>query len=75
VAAADGPARVHFVRAGRNPAWRSGDVLTKLRRLEGEDGRGAVATSVLKDAGHWVHVDAPDELFDLVEPSFRDNDD
>jgi len=57
---------VHLVRAGRSDRWTS-DVLRKLDELP-TGARGAV--HVLPDAGHWVHVDNPRGLSDLLVRNF-----
>ena len=57
------PGRVHFIVAGRQSALSSEDV----RRLETVAADAPmVDVSVIADAGHWVHVDAPDELLEIV---------
>lgn len=48
-----------------------------LRRAEDEaagggSDRGTLAVHTLPDAGHWLHVDNPDGLLQLVSGSCRD---
>jgi len=53
---AGSPADIHLLRAGRNDRWSP------------EDAR--LVTDVLPDAGHWVHVDDPDGLLEVIRPTF-----
>ena len=53
---------VHLLRAERSDRWTP----TMVARLEA----AGVDAPVLKDAGHWVHVDNPDALFALLTSSF-----
>ena len=57
----DAPA-VHLVRAGRSDRWTT-DV---IRRLEDLPPAAAGRVHLLPNAGHWVHVDAPSDLRDLL---------
>ena len=50
---------VHVVLAGRSQWWR-GESQERLKILPG------VATYILPDAGHWVHIDRPDELVEML---------
>ena len=59
--ALDAPA-LHLVRAGRSDRWTP-DVMERLDRLSPS---AAATVHVLPDAGHWVHVDAPDALRTLL---------
>lgn len=60
---APGDRRIHLVRAARSDRWRSADV-TRMDTL------ATIETTVLPDAGHWVHVDNPDGLLALLSPTF-----
>jgi esterase len=63
----DAPA-VHLVRAGRSDRWTPA-VLDRLARLPaGAAGRA----HVLPEAGHWVHVDAPEALRALLVDGLPD---
>ncbi|CAI7800057.1 unnamed protein product [Closterium sp. NIES-53] len=70
----DVPEGVHinFLRAERSlHRWARDDI----RRIVGAEqeamGHGAaVRMHVLEDAGHWVHTDNPDGLFQILAPSF-----
>ncbi|CAI5986471.1 unnamed protein product, partial [Closterium sp. NIES-65] len=70
----DVPEGVHinFLRAERSlHRWARDDI----RRIVGAEqeamGHGAaVRMHVLEDAGHWVHTDNPDGLFQMLAPSF-----
>ncbi|MEZ4466088.1 MAG: alpha/beta fold hydrolase [bacterium] len=57
-----GARAVHVVRAGRSDRW---DAAT-LQRLAAS----AVDVRVLPDAGHWLHVDDPEGLLALLDPTF-----
>ena len=60
--------RIHVLRAERNDRW---DAAT-IARLEQAAEHDRVACPVLRDAGHWVHVDAPDALHALLLASLRE---
>lgn len=53
---------VRVVRAERSDRWRP----SALARLEQAQHTGDVRLDVLPDAGHWLHVDNPDGLMDLL---------
>jgi pimeloyl-ACP methyl ester carboxylesterase len=53
---------VHVVRAERSDRWRAADLARFADVQEG----GRVRLHVLADAGHWVHVDNPEGLSDLL---------
>jgi esterase len=57
-------AKVHLVVGGRS------SVLDHAERARANRVAGAIPdrtwVHLIADAGHWVHIDAPDELFDLV---------
>ena len=58
---------VRLVRAGRSGAWggATGEHLAALA----PDAAKRVLT--LPNAGHWLHVDAPDALIQLLLPAFK----
>lgn len=56
--------RIHVVRAERSDRF-TGDDLERLTRLARD---GCIDYAVLPDAGHWLHVDNPDGLLELVTP-------
>jgi pimeloyl-ACP methyl ester carboxylesterase len=56
-----GTPAVHLVRAGRSARWTP-DALAAAERAAAD---GAIV-HVLPDAGHWVHVDAPEALARLL---------
>jgi pimeloyl-ACP methyl ester carboxylesterase len=59
----DGRRKLHVVVAGRSFVWQPGD----RERLAAAAARSpALHVHTLENAGHWVHVDAPDELHDLL---------
>ena len=53
---------VHVVRAARSDRWRAAD----LAHFADVQAGGRVRLHVLPDAGHWVHVDNPNGLSDLL---------
>jgi pimeloyl-ACP methyl ester carboxylesterase len=53
---------IHCVRAGRSDRFTADDVA----RLEALDDKGKLALHVLKDAGHWLHVDDPAGLLRIA---------
>lgn len=55
---------VHVVRAGRSDRWTD-DIVERLRASRAHE-------HVLADAGHWVHVDDPEGLLDLLAEGFAD---
>lgn len=58
-----GRARVHLVRAERSDRWVGEDA----RRVEAlTAGSGAVRAHTLPNAGHWLHVDAPEALLAML---------
>lgn len=56
--------RLELIVGGRSTVLDSAD-RARASRIAAES-RGRVAVHVVPDAGHWVHVDAPNELVDLV---------
>ncbi len=56
---------VHIVRAGRSERWSEDDI----DRLDHLDALGRIHHHLLRDAGHWVHVDAPEELAEMLSAS------
>jgi pimeloyl-ACP methyl ester carboxylesterase len=58
--------QIDLLRAERSEGWQAED-FERLARLEPA---GQVALHVLPDSGHWVHVDNPDGLFDILSPGF-----
>jgi pimeloyl-ACP methyl ester carboxylesterase len=60
---ARGARAFHVVVAGRSDAW-SHDDRARLAALAAHEPR--VHAHLIEDAGHWVHVDAPDALFELM---------
>ena len=53
-----GPLRLHMLRGARSDRFRAQDIA----RLEALDHAGHLRLWVLENAGHWVHVDAPEVL-------------
>jgi pimeloyl-ACP methyl ester carboxylesterase len=57
-------AKIHIVVAGKSDALDNAERALANRVAQASPDRTWV--HVLADAGHWVHVDAPDELFTLI---------
>jgi len=55
-----------FVRAERGDRWTTEDV-DRIQRMRGG---GSVALHLLRDSGHWVHVDNPRGLLEIMLPAF-----
>ena len=55
--------RVAFVRAANSEYRWAGDDEARIRAL-------GHAVHPLPGAGHWVHAENPDGLFDILAPSF-----
>ncbi|XP_006826200.3 protein ABHD11, partial [Amborella trichopoda] len=61
---------IKVVRAEKSDRWTP-NVLHQMENLvsKGEEqGKGNVSYHILKDAGHWVHVDNPKGLIDIMAP-------
>lgn len=58
--------RIDVVRAARSDRWTDDE----LARFADLPAGCATRLHVLPDSGHWVHVDAPDALLELLHPSF-----
>lgn len=56
--------KMHLIVGGRSTVYDSGDYARAQRIAKASNGRVTVA--VLEHAAHWVHVDAPDELLELL---------
>lgn len=61
--------RVHLIVGGKSPAFAAGD----LARAERATAGGQLTVRVIPEAGHWVHVDAPEALLDLVSADVRED--
>ncbi len=59
-------ADVHLVIGGRSDVFNSAD-RERARSLETK----GVTLDVVKDAGHWVHVDAPEEMLRVIDQRMR----
>ena len=60
--------RIELVRAGRT-TWPEGDV-ARLQHMD-SDVANSLSYRVLDDCGHWIHVERPNELLAMLEPSFE----
>lgn len=61
---------IMIVRAENSDRWGQ-DAIQRIQNLasRGEtDSRGKVSLCVLPNAGHWVHVDNPKGLLEIVAP-------
>ncbi|KAK7337261.1 hypothetical protein VNO77_17826 [Canavalia gladiata] len=59
-----------IVRAEKSDRWDQ-DAIQRIQKLvsrEGSDSLGKVSFTVLPNAGHWVHVDNPKGLLEIVAP-------
>lgn len=62
---------ISIVRAENSDRWNSA-VLAQLESIANEEqsaDNGRVFYHVLKNAGHWVHIDNPKGLIDIMAPS------
>ncbi len=66
---------VHIVRAADSDRWSKRE-LSQLAELEKKTadtpGEGVVKVHVLPDAGHWLHVENPSGLLDMITPHLTD---
>lgn len=61
---------IAIVRAEKSDRWNT-DVLRQLETLASkqvDESKGKVSVHVLPNAGHWVHVDNPKGLLEIVAP-------
>lgn len=61
---------VGIVRAEKSDRWDS-DIIEQLEHVAArrdDATKGKVSVHVLPNAGHWVHVDNPKGLLDIVAP-------
>lgn len=61
---------IAIVRAEKSDRWDP-DVIQRLEGLANRQGYGSegkVSVHVLPNAGHWVHVDNPKGLLEIVAP-------
>lgn len=56
---------VHLVRAGRSDRWTDDD----LWRAEDLAAEGRIRMHLLPEAGHWLHVDSPERVRELLATS------
>ena len=64
---------IAIVRAERSDRWDA-DVINRLERLASREGNGSagkVSVHVLPNSGHWVHVDNPKGLLEIVAPKLK----
>ncbi|KAM0947461.1 putative palmitoyl-CoA hydrolase [Dioscorea sansibarensis] len=68
--------KIEIVRAENSDRWDE-HVLRKLSSLAGKEERsdeGKVSVHVLPKSGHWVHVDNPKGLLEIISPNFISKD-
>ncbi|KAH6830558.1 alpha/beta-Hydrolases superfamily protein [Perilla frutescens var. hirtella] len=61
---------IDIVRAEKSDRWDT-DIIQQLERLASrrvDETKGKVSVHVLPNAGHWVHVDNPKGLLEIVAP-------
>ncbi|CAM6099055.1 unnamed protein product [Calypogeia fissa] len=60
---------IGIVRAAKSDRWTP-DIISKLESLSKRTGDkgGRVAYHILEDAGHWLHIDNPDGLSNILLP-------
>lgn len=61
---------IAVVRAEKSDRWDP-NVIERLDTLashNGNESKGKVSVYVLPNSGHWVHVDNPKGLLDIVAP-------
>lgn len=61
---------ITIVRAEKSDRWNT-DVIQQLECLASkqvDQSKGKVSVHVLPNAGHWVHVDNPKGLLEIVAP-------
>ncbi|KAF6165870.1 hypothetical protein GIB67_012767 [Kingdonia uniflora] len=65
--------QIEIVRAENSDRWRP-DVVQQLESLAArrakDDSEGKVSVHVLPKSGHWVHVDNPKGLLEILAPNF-----
>lgn len=63
---------IAIVQAELSDRWLSDDVqrLKALSRRESKPDAGKVSLHVLPNSGHWVHVDNPKGLLEIMAPNF-----
>ncbi|KAG8501153.1 hypothetical protein CXB51_003232 [Gossypium anomalum] len=64
---------ISIVRAEKSDRWDA-DVITQLERLaspEGDGSAGKISVHVLPGSGHWVHVDNPKGLLEIMAPKLK----
>lgn len=61
------------VRAEKSDRWEA-HVISRLERLatrQGDGSAGKISVYVLPNSGHWVHVDNPKGLLEIVAPKLK----
>lgn len=61
----DDNVQIHFVHAEKNSMWTP-QILEDLEDLEGEQ----VFSHLLVKSGHWVHIDNPNGLLEIIQKYF-----
>lgn len=61
---------ISIVRAEKSDRWEA-EVIERLENLssrKGNEGEGKVSYHILPNSGHWVHVENPKGLLQIVAP-------
>lgn len=58
---------IAIVRAEKSDRWNP-DLIQRLDNLASKGGEGKVSVHVLPKSGHWVHVENPHGLLDIMAP-------
>ena len=64
---------IDIVRAEKSNRWDP-DVIQRLESLAARErggSEGKISVHILPNAGHWVHVDNPKGLLDIVAPKIN----
>ncbi|XVE96386.1 hypothetical protein REPUB_Repub02eG0217100 [Reevesia pubescens] len=64
---------IAIVCAEKSDRWDA-DVINRLEKLAGQEGDGSagkISVHVLPNSGHWVHVDNPKGLLEIVVPKLK----
>jgi pimeloyl-ACP methyl ester carboxylesterase len=63
---------IAIVQAEHSDRWDPDDVqrLKALAKRESKPDAGKVSLHVLPNSGHWVHVDNPKGLLEIMAPNF-----
>lgn len=62
--------KIAIIRAENSDRWDTETVqhLESIAKQKADGSKGSVAVHVLPNAGHWVHVDNPKGLLEILAP-------